>query len=162
MMIEAVPLDCCQLERWSHLQIFRWLDASQDARTAAAAAVVAVAAAIGYSFASPLLADERGLHVYQAKESCRVTEACQMEAMDEFGFEQQVRVLEAQRKVQRMGKSQHQPEVGYEYGLNEREEHGKQELEGFGPDFPDLLQVNRFRTRWKEGRDRDVHKESVA
>ena len=149
MMIEVVPLDRCQ--RWCHLQIFRWLDASQGAKTAA----------IGYSFASPLVADERDLHA-EAQESCRVTEVCQMEATGEFDFEQQVRVSEAQRKAQRMGKSQHQPEVGYEHGLNEREEHGKQELEGLRSGFPDLLQANRFRTRWKAGRDRDVHKESVV
>lgn len=145
MMIEVVPRDRCQ--RWCHLQIFRWLDASQGA--------------IGYSFASPLVADERDLHA-EAQECCRVTELCQMEETDDFGFEKQVRVLEAQRKVQRTGESQHQPEVGYEYGLNEREEHGKQELEVLRPGFPDHLQVNRFRTRWKARGDRDVHKESVA
>ena len=41
------------------------------------------------------------------------------------------------------------------------EERGKQELEGLGPAFPDILQVNRFRTRWKVGRGRGVHNESV-
>ena len=81
------------------MQTFHWLDASQGVRTAAA-----VVAATGYSFASPLVADERDLHA-EAKESCRVPEAGQMEATGEFGFEQQVRVLEAQRTVQRKGKS---------------------------------------------------------
>ena len=86
MMIEVVPLDRCQ--RWSHLQTCHWLDASQGVWTAAAAAT-------GYSFASPPVADERDLHA-EAMENCRVTEAGQMEATVEFCFEQQVRVLEAQ------------------------------------------------------------------
>ena len=98
MMIEAVPLDRCQ--RWSHLQTFHWLDASRGVRTAAAVAV----AATGYSFASPLVADEHDQHA-EAKENYRLTEAGQMEATGEFGFEKQVQVLEAQRKVRRMGKS---------------------------------------------------------
>ena len=55
MMIEVVPLDRCQ--RRSHLKTFHWLNASRGARTAAA-----VAAAIGYSSASPLVADEHDLH----------------------------------------------------------------------------------------------------
>ena len=80
MMIEVVPLDHCQ--RWNHLQISHWLDASQGVRAAAVAAT-------GYSFASLPVADERDLHG-EAKENCRVTEAGQMEAMGEFGFEQQV------------------------------------------------------------------------
>jgi hypothetical protein len=61
--------------------------------------------------------------------------AGQMEATgesgSESGFEQRVRVLEAQRKVQRMGKNLHQ--AGDEH---EQEERGKQD--GFGPSFPDL------------------------
>ena len=97
MMIGVVPPDRCQ--RQSHLQTFHWLDASQGVRTAAAAAV-----ATGYSFASPPAADGRDLHA-EAKESCRVPEAGRMEATGEFDFEQQVRALEAQRTVQRMGKS---------------------------------------------------------
>ena len=62
--------------------------ASQDVRTAAA---------VGYSFANPPVADECELHV-EAKESCRVTVAGQMEATGESAsvFEQQVRVLETQ------------------------------------------------------------------
>jgi hypothetical protein len=67
-------------------------------------------------------------------------------------------VLEAQRTVQGMGKSWRQ--AGYEHGLFEQAERGKQE--GLGPSYPDLLQVNRFRTGWKAGRDRDVRRESVA
>ena len=96
MTIEVIPLG--RWQRYNRLQTFHWLDASQGARTAAAAA-----AATGYSFASPPVADEHDLHG-EAKESCRLIEACQMEAMDEFGFEQQVRALEVQRTVQRMGK----------------------------------------------------------
>ena len=96
MMIEVVPLDRCQ--RWSHLQTFHWLDASQGVRTAAAVAVT------GCSFASPPVADEHDLRA-EAKENCRVTVAGQMEGTGEFGFEQQVRELEAQQTVQRMGKS---------------------------------------------------------
>ena len=86
------------------MQTFHWLDASQGVGTVVAVVVVAAAAATGYSFASPPVADERDLHD-EAKGSCRATEAGQMEATGEFGFEQQVRVLEAQRMVRRMGKS---------------------------------------------------------
>ena len=72
MMIEVVLLDRCQ--RWSHLQTFHWLDASQDVR----AAVAAVAAA-GYSFASPPVEGESDLYAdSEVKENCRVTEAGQM------------------------------------------------------------------------------------
>ena len=65
-----------------------WLYASQDVRTAAA---------VGYSFANPPVADECELHV-ETKESCRVTVAGQMKATGESAsvFEQQVRMLETQ------------------------------------------------------------------
>jgi hypothetical protein len=60
-------------------------------------------AATDYSFASPWIADERDLPD-EAEESCRMIVTSRTEALGEFGFEQQVRVLEARRTVQRMGK----------------------------------------------------------
>lgn len=93
MTIEVVPLGRCQRQnRW---QNFHWLDASQGVRT------VAAVAAVGYSAASPLIADEHDPHA-EAKENCTGIEAGQMEERGEFGFEQQVQVLEARRTVQRM------------------------------------------------------------
>lgn len=147
MTIEVVPLGRCR--RQNRLQTFRQLDASQGAMTAAVAAT-------GCSVASPLVADEDDLHA-EEMESCRLNEAGPTETTGEFGFEQQEQALEAQRTVQMMSKRQHQ--VGYEHDLNEREERGEKES---SRGLPDSFQVNRFRTREKVARDRDVHKASAA
>ena len=72
MMIEVVLLNRCEG------RVIRkfWLDASQGVKTAAA---------VGYSFASPPVEDERDL-ISSARRGCKVTVAGQMEATSESSF----------------------------------------------------------------------------